>query len=131
MLCSNQQALGQIWPFLRSEPPVLVDWLPWSHAFGGNHNLNQVLAFGGTLHIDDGRPRRSFFERTIAALREVPPTVHYNVRSAAVRDGGSRGDPRCRGRPARRPGEPHESGGRLGVGGAQFARCLTSNGGTF
>ena len=79
MLCSNQQALSQIWPFLRSEPPVLVDWLPWSHTFGGNHNLNQVLAFGGTLHIDDGRPAPQLFERTIAALREVPPTVYYNV----------------------------------------------------
>jgi feruloyl-CoA synthase len=79
MLCSNQQALGQIWPFLRSEPPVLVDWLPWSHTFGANHNLNQVLAFGGTLHIDDGRPAPALFERTIAALRDVPPTVYYNV----------------------------------------------------
>ena len=79
MLCSNQQALSQIWPFLRSEPPVLVDWLPWSHTFGGNHNLNQVLAFGGTLYIDDGRPAPQLFERTIAALREVPPTLYYNV----------------------------------------------------
>ncbi len=79
MLCSNQQALGQIWPFLRSEPPVLVDWLPWSHTFGANHNLNQVLAFGGTLYIDDGRPAPQSFERTIAALTEVPPTVYYNV----------------------------------------------------
>ena len=79
MLCSNQQALGQIWPFLRSEPPVLVDWLPWSHTFGGNHNLNQVLAFGGTLYIDDGKPAPQLFERTIAALREIPPTVYYNV----------------------------------------------------
>ena len=79
MLCSNQRALGQIWPFLQSEPPVLVDWLPWSHTFGGNHNLNQVLAFGGTLYIDDGRPAPQLFERTIAALREVPPTAYYNV----------------------------------------------------
>jgi feruloyl-CoA synthase len=79
MLCSNQQALGQVWPFLRVEPPVLVDWLPWSHTFGGNHNLGQVLAFGGTLYIDDGKPAPERFERTVAALREVPPTVYYNV----------------------------------------------------
>ncbi|MEA2395162.1 MAG: feruloyl-CoA synthase [Solirubrobacteraceae bacterium] len=79
MLCSNQRALGQVWPFLRSEPPVLVDWLPWSHTFGGNHNANQVLAFGGTLHIDDGKPTPELFERSIAALREVRPTVYYNV----------------------------------------------------
>lgn len=79
MLCSNQQTLGQVWPFIREEPPVLVDWLPWSHTFGGNHNLGQVLAFGGTLYIDDGKPAPQLFERTIAALREVPPAVYYNV----------------------------------------------------
>src|SRR3954471_12793961 len=49
MLCSNQQAIGQVWPFLHDEPPTLVDWLPWSHTFGGNHNLGQVIAFGGSL----------------------------------------------------------------------------------
>ncbi len=79
MLCSNQQALGQVWPFLGAEPPVLVDWLPWSHTFGGNHNLGQVLAFGGTLHIDDGKPVPALFDRTVAALRDVSPTVYYNV----------------------------------------------------
>src|SRR4051812_22616554 len=79
MLCSNQQALGQVWPFMRSEPPVLVDWLPWSHTFGGNHNVGQVLAFGGTLHIDDGKPTPALFDRTVAALRAVRPTVYYNV----------------------------------------------------
>src|SRR4051794_15732260 len=79
MLCSNQAALGQVWPFMHTEPPVLVDWLPWSHTFGGNHNLNQVLAYGGTLHIDDGRPVPALFEKSIAALRETAPTVYYNV----------------------------------------------------
>jgi feruloyl-CoA synthase len=79
MLCSNQQALGQVWPFLHSEPPTLVDWLPWSHTFGGNHNLNQVLTYGGTLYIDDGRPVPALFGRTLAALRAIAPTVYYNV----------------------------------------------------
>jgi feruloyl-CoA synthase len=79
MFCSNQQALAQVWPFMRAEPPVLVDWLPWSHTFGGNHNLHQVLTFGGTLHIDDGRPVPALFDRTVAALRETAPTVYYNV----------------------------------------------------
>jgi feruloyl-CoA synthase len=79
MMCTNQRALGQIWPFLEVEPPTLVDWLPWSHTFGGNHNLNQVLAYGGTLYIDDGRPAPALFERTVQALRHAPPTVYYNV----------------------------------------------------
>src|ERR671931_418132 len=70
MLCSNQQALGRVWPFVRSEPPVLVDWLPWSHTFGANHNLGQVLAFGGTLNIDDGRTAAALYDRTVAAQRE-------------------------------------------------------------
>ncbi len=79
MLCSNQAVLQWIWPFLADEPPVLVDWLPWSHTFGANHNLNLVLFNGGTLYIDDGRPAPALFERTLAALREIAPTLYFNV----------------------------------------------------
>jgi len=79
MLCSNQAMLQAIWPFLADEPPVLVDWLPWSHTFGANHNLNLALFNGGTIHIDDGRPAPPLFPRTVAALREVPPTLYFNV----------------------------------------------------
>jgi len=79
MLCSNQAALKANWPFLADEPPILVDWLPWSHTFGGNHNLNLALFNGGTIHIDDGRPVRPLFPRTLAALNEVPPTLYFNV----------------------------------------------------
>jgi feruloyl-CoA synthase len=79
MLCSNQAMLVGSWPFLAHEPPVMVDWLPWSHTFGGNHNLNLALFNGGTLYIDDGKPVPALFGRTLAALREVPPTVYFNV----------------------------------------------------
>jgi feruloyl-CoA synthase len=79
MLCANQQQMRQVWPFLLAEPPVLVDWLPWSHTFGGNHNLNLVLANGGTLHIDDGKPAPALFELSLAALAENPPTAYFNV----------------------------------------------------
>jgi feruloyl-CoA synthase len=79
MLCSNQAALRVTWPFLADEPPILVDWLPWSHTFGGNHNLNLALFNGGTIHIDDGRPVPPLFPRTLAALDEVPPTLYFNV----------------------------------------------------
>ncbi len=79
MVCSNQAVLRHIWPFLEHEPPVLVDWLPWSHTFGANHNLNLVLFNGGTLYIDDGKPAPPLFGRTLAALREIPPTVYFNV----------------------------------------------------
>ena len=79
MLCSNQAMLRQIWPFLATEPPVLVDWLPWSHTFGANHNLNLALFNGGTIYIDDGKPAPPLFGRTLAALREIAPTVYFNV----------------------------------------------------
>ena len=79
MLCANQAMLQAIWPFLADEPPVMVDWLPWSHTFGANHNLNLALFNGGTIHIDDGKPAPALFGRTVAALRDVPPTLYFNV----------------------------------------------------
>ncbi|HEX3979525.1 MAG TPA: feruloyl-CoA synthase [Solirubrobacteraceae bacterium] len=79
MLCSNQAMLQAIWPFLADEPPIMVDWLPWSHTFGANHNLNLALFNGGTIYIDDGKPAPALFGRSIAALSDVPPTLYFNV----------------------------------------------------
>lgn len=79
MLCSNQQAIRQLWPFLDERPPVIVDWLPWNHTFGGNHNFNMMLVNGGTLYIDEGKPAPGLVEKTVANLREVSPTIYFNV----------------------------------------------------
>jgi feruloyl-CoA synthase len=79
MLCANQQMIGQTLRFLAHDKPVLLDWLPWSHTFGGNHNTNLVLRYGGTMYIDDGRPVPGLVDRTVAHLREVQPTVYFNV----------------------------------------------------
>jgi feruloyl-CoA synthase len=79
MLCANQQMLEQCWPFVRRTPPVLVDWLPWNHTFGGNHNFNLVLKQGGTLWIDAGKPAPGLIEQTLANLREISPTIYFNV----------------------------------------------------
>ncbi|HTE54765.1 MAG TPA: feruloyl-CoA synthase [Kofleriaceae bacterium] len=79
MLCSNQQTIAQLWPFLGERPPVVVDWLPWSHTFGANHNFFMVLWHGGALHIDAGKPLPGAFDATLANLREVSPTVYFNV----------------------------------------------------
>jgi feruloyl-CoA synthase len=79
MMCSNQQAIAQVWPFLEKKPPVIVDWLPWNHTFGGNHNFNMVLRNGGTLYIDAGKPAPGLVEKTVANLREVSPTLYFNV----------------------------------------------------
>ena len=79
MLCSNQQAITQLWHFLDEAPPVILDWLPWNHTFGANHNFNIVLANGGTLYIDEGKPVPGLIEKTVANLREVSPTIYFNV----------------------------------------------------
>ena len=79
MLCANQQMLLQSLPSLSAPPPVLVDWLPWHHTAGGNHNIGIVLYNGGTLYIDEGRPVAGLIEQTVRNLREVAPTIYFNV----------------------------------------------------
>ena len=79
MLCANQQMIAQTWRFLAHTKPVLLDWLPWSHTFGANHNLHLVLKHGGALYIDEGRPAPGLIEKTLRNLREVKPTLHFNV----------------------------------------------------
>lgn len=79
MLCANQQMLAQAWPFVEDKPPVVVDWLPWNHTFGGNHNFNLVLRNGGTMVIDGGKPVPGLVETTVRNLTEVAPTMYFNV----------------------------------------------------
>jgi feruloyl-CoA synthase len=79
MLCANQQMLAQALPYLAEVPPVLVDWLPWHHTAGGNHNIGIALYNGGTLYIDEGRPVPGLIEQTVRNLREVAPTIYFNV----------------------------------------------------
>ncbi len=79
MWCANQQQMRQSMPVLTEEPPVLLDWLPWNHTFGGNHNFGMVLYNGGTLHIDEGKPVPALVGETLRNLREVAPTVYFNV----------------------------------------------------
>jgi len=79
MLAADQQMMRQAWPFLAAERPVIVDWLPWSHTFGGNHNMGMVLTNGGTLYVDTGRPAPGLFAQTIANLSDIAPTVYFNV----------------------------------------------------
>jgi feruloyl-CoA synthase len=79
MLCANQQMLAQSWPFVEERPPVVVDWLPWNHTFGGNHNFNMVLRNGGTLYIDAGKPVPGMIEQTAKNLAEIAPTMYFNV----------------------------------------------------
>lgn len=79
MLCANQQMLLQTFPDFGVEPPVLVDWLPWNHTFGGSHNVGIVLYNGGTLYMDDGRPVPQLFQETLRNLRDISPTAYLTV----------------------------------------------------
>ena len=76
---ANQAMIHQAMPFLSDAPPVLVDWLPWNHVFGGSHNVGIALTHGGTLHIDDGRPSPGGILKTVRNLKEISPTVYFNV----------------------------------------------------
>lgn len=81
MLTSSQQAKAQTWTFLEQGRGdlVILDWLPWSHTFGANHNFNLVLRNGGSLFIDSGKPAPGLFATSLANLKSVMPTVYFNV----------------------------------------------------
>ncbi|MEJ1161347.1 feruloyl-CoA synthase [Prosthecomicrobium sp. N25] len=79
MLSANQTMLAQCFPFLSDEPPVFVDWLPWNHTFGSNHNFGMTLVHGGSLFIDAGKPMPGAIAETVANLREIAPTAYFNV----------------------------------------------------
>jgi len=79
MLCSSQQSLAQCWPFLADGPPILVDWLPWNHTFGGNNNFNMILRSGGAIYIDGGKPAPRLIEQSVTNLRDISPSIYYNV----------------------------------------------------
>lgn len=79
MLCANQQMLLQTFPCFGTTPPILVDWLPWSHTFGGSHNVGIVMSNGGTLYLDDGLPTEAGFARTLRNLKDISPTTYLTV----------------------------------------------------
>src|SRR6202007_1134583 len=79
MRAANHRQLARAWPFVEGRPPVVVDWLPWSHTFGGNHNFNLVLRNGGTLYIDSGKPTNELFEISVKNLRNIKTNIHFNV----------------------------------------------------
>jgi feruloyl-CoA synthase len=79
LCCANQQQMSQSMPVLSEQPLVLVDWLPWNHTFGGNHNFGMVVFHGGTMYIDDGKPTPALIQETLRNLREIAPTVYFNV----------------------------------------------------
>src|SRR5690349_16251480 len=79
MLCANQAQIRSGLAFAGDEPPVIVDWLPWNHTFGSNHNFNLILDNGGSLYIDEGKPLPAAIAATAKNLKEIAPTIYFNV----------------------------------------------------
>ncbi len=79
MLCANQAMIRSSLAFVADEPPVIVDWLPWNHTFGSNHNFGLVLDNGGSLYIDEGKPLPGAFAASVRNLRDIAPTIFFNV----------------------------------------------------
>jgi feruloyl-CoA synthase len=79
MLCANQAMIRAGLAFLADAPPVIVDWLPWNHTFGSNHNFGLVLDNGGSLYIDEGKPLPGAIAATVRNLRDIAPTIYFNV----------------------------------------------------
>jgi len=79
MLCANQAMIRAGLAFVADEPPVIVDWLPWNHTFGSNHNFGLVLDNGGSLYIDEGKPLPGGIDATVRNLRDIAPTIYFNV----------------------------------------------------
>jgi len=79
MLCSNQEIVRTMLPFVKDDPPVLCDWLPWNHTFAGNHDFGLVLYNGGSYYIDEGRPVPGSVYATVRNLEDVQPNIFLNV----------------------------------------------------
>jgi feruloyl-CoA synthase len=79
MWCANQVMLRTALAYFQDEPPVIVDWAPWHHTAGGNHDVGLVLYNGGTFYVDDGKPLPGAIEATVRNLREVAPTWYFTV----------------------------------------------------
>jgi feruloyl-CoA synthase len=78
-ITTNWQQITQTFPLMADGGLTLIDWLPWNHVFGGNHNLGLTLFNGGSLYIDGGNPTPQGIKTTVQNLREIAPSVYFNV----------------------------------------------------
>lgn len=79
MMCVNQAQIATVFPMLKARPPKILDWLPWNHVFGGSHNFNMMLANGGSIYLDDGKPTDALFPRTLENMKMHTGTLAFNV----------------------------------------------------
>ena len=78
-ISTNWQQITQTFPFMKEEGLEFIDWLPWNHTFGGNHNFGLTVYNGGSLYIDDGNPTPLGIATTVASLKDRRPTIYFNV----------------------------------------------------
>jgi feruloyl-CoA synthase len=76
-ISANWQQITQSIPLAAELGLTILDWLPWHHTFGGNHNFGVALFNGGSFYIDDGSPQD--LPATVANLKEITPTIYFNV----------------------------------------------------
>lgn len=79
MMSVSLSQIEALWPFMKNHTPMILDWLPWSHVFGGSYSVNTVLRYGGTLYIDNGRPLPGEIDHTVRNLHDVRPSLYWNV----------------------------------------------------
>jgi feruloyl-CoA synthase len=79
MVAAAQEMAARVFEKDPEQAPVYLEWLPWHHVMGGNIVMNRILRFGATLYIDDGRPMPGRFDTTLKNLREVAPSLYFNV----------------------------------------------------
>lgn len=79
MMCVNQAQYQACLPILRAKHHKMLDWLPWNHVFAGNSNFNMMLANGGSLYLDDGKPVGPLAARSLENLSAHPGSLAFNV----------------------------------------------------
>lgn len=89
MVASNVKMIRSIWDEKRMEalsggPQVMCSFLPWSHTFGANAILHNMLDWGGSLYIDQGAPTPSRLPEMLRNLKSVATTQHTTVPAAWV-----------------------------------------------
>ncbi|MDZ7878641.1 MAG: feruloyl-CoA synthase [Saprospiraceae bacterium] len=78
-ITTNWQQITQTFPWMENGGLTFIDWLPWNHVFGGNHNFGLTVFNGGSLYIDAGNPTPRGIGKTIENLQDIAPTMYCNV----------------------------------------------------
>lgn len=87
MIAANAKMIRSVWDEARLDeitggPQVMVNFLPWSHTYGANAILHNMLDWGGTMYIDQGAPTPQRLPEMLRNLKEIPTTQHTTVPQA-------------------------------------------------